>query len=193
MLRRLEQATNRPNDDDRKTAPLRLLSIVIVSFVLAMLTRIGLINHPLIYDELYQYLPSVSWQENQTFTVLDGIYDRAARFSQFIAFSFDVLGEQSAIAARLIPSVIPGALLVAIVVAWAYHVSGRVAALIALCFLLFWPKWHRGVSIHPLLRGTGGAFCNWSAPCLCRSGRDRDPVLAIGSFGFGWGFVFDCA
>ncbi len=149
MLRRLEQATNRPNDDDRKTATLRLLSIVIVSFVLAMLTRIGLINHPLIYDELYQYLPSVSWQENQTFTVLDGIYDRAARFSQFIAFSFDVLGEQSAIAARLIPSVIPGALLVAIVVAWAYHVSGRVAALIALCFLLFWPN---GIEVSQYIR-----------------------------------------
>ncbi|MBO9402567.1 hypothetical protein [Shimia sp. R9_3] len=149
MFGSLEENTALPSRDDTKSHLLRLLGIGLISFVMAMLTRVGLINHPLIYDELYQYLPSVSWQENQTFTVLDGIYDRAARFSQFIAFSFDVIGEQSAFSARLIPSVIPGALLVALIVSWAYHVSGRVAALIALCFLLFWPN---GIEVSQYIR-----------------------------------------
>ncbi len=138
------------SDKGRHVVRIALLILIGVSaFAAALLTRVGMINHPLIYDELYQYLPATSWQVNQTFAVLDGIYDRAARFTQLIALSFDIVGEQSAFAARLIPTVIPGALLVSLVVTWAYHVSGAVTASTALVFLLFWPN---GIEVSQYIR-----------------------------------------
>lgn len=138
-----------PGQDRGRVRFVPIVLVGVVAFAAAVLTRIGMIDHPLIYDELYQYLPAVSWQESRTFAVLDGIYDRAARFTQLIALSFGIVGEQSAFAARLIPAVIPGALLVSLVVAWSYHVSGAVTALIAFIFLLFWPN---GIEVSQYIR-----------------------------------------
>ncbi|MDP5220690.1 hypothetical protein Q5Y75_26230 [Ruegeria sp. 2205SS24-7] len=149
MTDKPEQNRVLTRQDHPATSLVALVLIGVAAFAAALLTRVGMIDHPLIYDELYQYLPSVSWQENQSFAVLDGIYDRAARFSQLIALSFGIMGEQSASAARLIPSILPGALLVSLVVAWAYRVSGVVTALIALVFLLFWPN---GIEVAQYIR-----------------------------------------
>ncbi len=142
----------RGNSSDQGRNNVHSITVVIIgliAFVLAVFTRTGMIDHPLIYDELYQYLPAVSWQEDRTLSVLDGAYTRAAHFTQVIALSFDILGEQSAFAARLIPAVIPGAVMVSMVVAWAYHVSGAVTALITLTFLLFWPN---GIEVSQYIR-----------------------------------------
>lgn len=133
----------------RQTRLIPTVLIGLAAFVAALFSRVGMIDHSLIYDELYQYLPAVSWQENQSFAVLDGVYDRAARFTQLIALSFSITGEQSAFAARLIPAVIPGALAVSLVVAWAYHAGGKIAALITLVFLMFWPN---GIEVSQYIR-----------------------------------------
>ena len=118
-------------------------------FIAAFITRSGMIDHPPIYDELYQFLPALSWYENQNFAILDGYYDRAARFTQLIALSFDIFGEKSTFAARLIPSIIPGALLVTVIFAWCYRVAGPVAALITAFFLLLWPN---GIEVSQYIR-----------------------------------------
>jgi hypothetical protein len=177
-------------DRDRQAASfVPIFLIGVAAFAAAFLTRVGMADHPLIYDELYQYLPAVSWQENQNFAVLDGIYDRAARFTRLIALSFGLMGEQSAFAARLIPTVIPGALLVSLVVAWAYHVNGAITALIALVFLLFWPngievsQYIRFYSIQGLLF-VAGALLVYLALADLRSLASQLAALAAAAFLF---------
>ena len=121
----------------------------LISFALALFTRTAMIGEPPIYDELYQMLPALSWQETGTFQVLDGVYDRAALFTRLIAASFGIMGTEDVVAARLIPSVIPGALLVSIVFLWTRAVIGPVAGWVVLVFLLLWPN---GIEVSQYIR-----------------------------------------
>ncbi|MEL6680038.1 MAG: hypothetical protein AAFQ51_15130, partial [Pseudomonadota bacterium] len=125
------------------------LVLTAIVFLLALGSRMGIVDHPPIYDELYQLMPAVSWQTEQSFAVLSGIYDRAAPFTQLIAFSFDVFNERSVAAARMIPTVLPGAALVAIMFFWARQVAGIVPACITAFFLILWPN---GIEVSQYIR-----------------------------------------
>jgi hypothetical protein len=104
---------------------------------------------PPIYDELYHLLPAMSLQETGTFSVLDGAYERAALYTRLVAFGFDLAGERSTAAARLMPSVLPGALLVSVMVVWTRLVAGWGAAAVVAVFMLLWPN---GIEVSQYVR-----------------------------------------
>lgn len=118
-------------------------------FALALVSRIGLISYPPIYDELYQMLPAGSLFQGGDFSVLDGVYDRAANFTRLIAFSFNVFGHDGVVAARLLPVAVPGALLVALVFFWARMTAGIIAGWIAAVFMILWPN---GIEVSQYVR-----------------------------------------
>lgn len=130
-------------------ASLRNVVTIGLVFLLALMSRLALLSHAPIYDELYQILPSLSWHADQTFNVLDGSYDRGAVFSKFIAFNFGLSGSSTIEAARLGPSVVPGVLLVAVVFAWTLYVCGPLAAFIVAFFLILWPN---GIGVSQYVR-----------------------------------------
>lgn len=125
-----------------RAAPGALTTAVyaVVLFGLALASRVALIDLPPVYDELYQMLPAKSWIERGDFAVLDGFYERSSLFTRIIALSFQAMGEMSVEAARLLPSVVPGALLVAVVFAWTRLVFGALAGWIVAIFVLLWPN-----------------------------------------------------
>lgn len=118
-------------------------------FALAILTRTGVIDLPPIYDEHYHILPAQSWLAEGTLRVLDGAYERGAIFTKLVALSFEIMGNREPLAARLIPSVIPGALLVVIVFLWTRMTIGAVAGWFVLVFLLLWPN---GIEVSQYIR-----------------------------------------
>lgn len=118
-------------------------------FALALASRIGLISYPAIYDELYQMLPAGGLFRGGDFSVLDGIYDRAPNFTRLIAFGFDLFGHDGVVAARFLPSVVPGALLVALVFVWTRLAAGAVAGWVVAVFLLLWPN---GIEVSQYVR-----------------------------------------
>ncbi len=144
--------------NERKLPPRRIglssawlvtaLSAALV-FAAALLTRTGVLDLPPIYDELYHLVPAMSWQTSGTLEVLDGSYERGAIFTRLVALGFALAGEQSTAAARLLPSAIPGALLVTVMFLWVRHVADRPAAWITLFFLLFWPN---GIEVSQYIR-----------------------------------------
>lgn len=121
----------------------------LLSFALALITRTAVIGEPLIYDEHYHVLPAQSWLAEGTLRVLDGAYERAAIFTKLVAASFEIMGSQDPAAARLIPSVIPGALLVTLVFLWTRAVIGTTAGWFVLVFLLLWPN---GIEVSQYIR-----------------------------------------
>ncbi|MEM7522393.1 MAG: hypothetical protein AAF360_01250 [Pseudomonadota bacterium] len=125
------------------------IALALPVFALALITRTGFIGLPPIYDELYQMLPAQSWRLNGDFAVLDGAYTRAAIFTKLIAFSFSVVGEEGPLAGRLIPSVLPGALLVSLIFVWTRLVIGALAGWFVLVFLLLWPN---GIEVSQYVR-----------------------------------------
>ncbi len=129
--------------ETRWTAPASSKStfvFAVLVFVLALTTRIALLNYPPIYDELYQMLPAQSWRVQGDFAVLDGVYDRAMIFTQLIALAFDLSGDDGVAAARFWPSTVPGALLVALVFAWTRASVGIFAGWVVAVFMLLWPN-----------------------------------------------------
>ncbi|MEO0360709.1 MAG: hypothetical protein AAF322_06355, partial [Pseudomonadota bacterium] len=125
-----------------RAAPGALTTAVyaLVLFGLALASRVALIDLPPVYDELYQMLPAKSWIERGDFAVLDGFYERSSLFTRIIALSFQAMEEMSVEAARLLPSVVPGALLVTVVFAWTRLVFGALAGWIVAVFVLLWPN-----------------------------------------------------
>ncbi|MCV6585595.1 MAG: hypothetical protein OIF47_08675 [Marinibacterium sp.] len=130
-------------------SPLLTAAATVLVFLVALVSRVSMLGLPPIYDEVYQLLPALSFQAQGDFAVLDGIYDRAHHFSQLVAFSLDLAGQQSMAAARFLPSVLPGALLVAVVFVWARIELGWIAALCVAGLLVFWPN---GVGVSQYLR-----------------------------------------
>jgi len=132
-----------------KSALWRSVVFGLAVFAAALVSRSGLISYPPIYDELYQLLPAESLLADNGYAVLDGIYDRARLYTQLIAASFQLMGNTDTATARLIPSAIPGALLVVLVSLWARAVIGPVAGWIVTGFLLFWPN---GIEVSQYIR-----------------------------------------
>jgi len=124
-------------------------AIYFVILTIALISRVALLELPPIYDELYQFLPSVNWANIETLSILDGIYSRAANFSRLIALSFDISGRQDLWTARFFPSVLPGALLVLVVFAWTRAIIGKPASLIVAGLMVFWPL---GIEVSQYIR-----------------------------------------
>jgi hypothetical protein len=115
-------------------------AFALLVFGVAVLTRTGIIGLPPIYDELYQTQPAMSLVNQGTYSVLDGAYERAWLFTRLIAFSYELSGNFGMTAARLIPSAIPGALLVVLVAVWTRLAIGAVAGWFVAVLLLLWPN-----------------------------------------------------
>ncbi len=128
---------------------LGFVGALVVVFALALVSRIAMVGAPPIYDELYQLVPALSFYAGEGFAVLDGTYDRASDFTRLIAASFDLTGGPSWWAARLIPSVLPGVLLVVAIFAWAWHVDRPGTAIIVAVFLILWPN---GIEVSQYIR-----------------------------------------
>ena len=129
-----------------------LSSEIVACFVvltITLISRLALLELPPIYDELYQFLPSVNWANIGTLSILDGIYSRAASFTRLIALSFDISGRQDLWTARFFPSVLPGALLVLIVFVWTRAIIGRPASWIVAGLMVFWPL---GIEVSQYIR-----------------------------------------
>lgn len=123
--------------------------VALLVFAAALISRTGMLDLPPIYDELYHLIPAMSWQETSTFAILDGTYERASIYTRLVVLGFDLAGERSTAAARFLPSVLPGALLVALVFVWTRLVAGWVAAAIVAVFTLFWPN---GIEVSQYIR-----------------------------------------
>lgn len=132
-----------------KPALWQLVLFGLVVFAAALVSRTGLIGLPPIYDELYHILPAESLLEGRGYAVLDGAYERARLYTQLVALSFQLMGDAEMASARLIPSAIPGAILVVIVSLWARAVIGPFAGMLTAVFLLFWPN---GIEVSQYIR-----------------------------------------
>lgn len=124
-------------------------AIAVLLFAVALVTRTGIVGLAPIYDELYHLIPAVSLQETGTFAILDGSYERASIYTRLVSLAFDLAGARDMAAARLIPSAIPGALLVVAMTVWTWRVAGTAAAAIVLLFLLLWPN---GIEVSQYVR-----------------------------------------
>jgi hypothetical protein len=128
---------------------LGLIAMTAVVFLIAVAFRVAMLDHPPIYDELYQMIPALEHLRSGTFRVLDGVYDRGAIFTRLVAWSVEQAGEPSVAAARFFPSVVPGAALVAVMFAWAWYRCGGVVAGLTAVFLLLWPT---GIEVSQYVR-----------------------------------------
>lgn len=68
-------------------------------------------------DEYYHLLAARSWQQDGSFAILDGVYNRAKLFTILVGTSFDLFGRSDLLIAR-VPSVICSAASVAIIFLW---------------------------------------------------------------------------
>ena len=89
-------------------------------------------------DELYHLLAAQSWLAEGRLRIADGIYDRAALFTIFVAQWLNLFGE-NLVVARL-PSVIAGTALVVLVFLWTRSVAGTLAAVLAALLLALDPE-----------------------------------------------------
>ncbi|UWQ21571.1 hypothetical protein [Jannaschia sp. W003] len=151
-------------------------------FAAALLTRTGILGLPPIYDELYHLLPAMSLQDAGTFAILDGSYERGALYTRLVAASWDLAGTRGMGAARLLPSAVPGALLVVVATVWVWRVAGLAAAAVSAVFLLLWPngievsQYVRFYALHGLATLVA-VLLVYEALCGARSGWHRSAVL----------------
>lgn len=105
---------------------------------LALALRLVHLDHPTRTDELYHFLAAQGWLTEGHLRIADGIYDRTALFTIFIAQLFKLFGEHMVVA-RL-PSVVAGTALVVLVFLWTRSVAGSLAAVIAALLLALDPE-----------------------------------------------------
>lgn len=116
--------------------PTLLISFTI-SFGLVCFISFANISHVPNYDEFYHLVPAISWNQNGTLGLLDGIYDRAASYTVMVAYSLDLFGV-SLESARM-PSILPGILLIAALFLWVYRQAGLGAATLSTTILSIMP------------------------------------------------------
>ena len=105
---------------------------------LALAVRLPNLDHVAELDELYHFFAAQSWLAEGQLRVADGVYDRTALFTIFLAQWLGVFGE-NLIVARL-PSLIAGAALVVLVFLWTRAVAGKLAALLTALLLALDPE-----------------------------------------------------
>ncbi len=105
---------------------------------LALAVRLPNLDHVAELDELYHFFAAQSWLAEGQLRVADGVYDRTALFTIFLAQWLGLFGE-NLIVARL-PSLIAGTALVVLVFLWTRAVAGKLAALFAAVLLALDPE-----------------------------------------------------
>ncbi|MEO1681218.1 MAG: hypothetical protein AAFU80_23980 [Pseudomonadota bacterium] len=122
---------------------------VLITLLLSLLTRVSLLDAPLVDDEFFHVLVAESWLEDRELSMLDGIYTRGAFFTKLVAISYALFGEVSWEAARIFPSVLTGVLLVGLITWWVHREVGPVAAASTAILLIFWPA---GIEVSQFVR-----------------------------------------
>ena len=103
-----------------------------------------------LFDELYHFLAAQCWLAEGQLRIADGIYERTALFTIFLAQWLGLFGE-SLVVARL-PSLIAGVALVVLVFLWTRTVAGNLAAVIAALLLALGPGERPDQPVYPFLR-----------------------------------------
>jgi len=123
--------------------------------LLALGVRLLHLDKPADFDELYHLLAGQSWLAEGELRIADGVYERTALFTIYLAGWMALLGE-SLVAIR-VPSVLAGAALVVVVFLWTRRVVSPSAAWIAALMLAFWrdatliSQFARFYALHALL------------------------------------------
>lgn len=131
---------------------------------LSFLTRIALLDAPLVDDEFFHVIVGDNWWKTGELAMLDGIYERGAIFTKLVASSFAIFGENSWTAARFIPATLPNILTVLVLTAWVYREVGRSTAVIFSGLFVFWPdgievaQFSRFYALHGLIFSVGIVF-----------------------------------
>jgi len=188
-----------PTTTSALTLGLSNLVIGVAVFVIVVVTRIAHLDAPPTYDELYHILAASSWIEDNSFRVLDGEYTRAPLYTILTGRTFELVGEESVVAARA-PNVILGAALAAAAAVWTRSVAGAIAGwIVALC-VVFWPSGiHlaqivRFYALHGLLFFVGAvAIYDLCRPGLTRLRRALTLVLGLAAFWLGYQFQVSTA
>jgi hypothetical protein len=105
--------------------------------LVAVAVRLIRLDHTPQWDEMYHVLAGKSWLANGTFAIADGQYNRAPLFTMMVAWFMGWFGE-GLVSARL-PSVLAGALGVALLFRFTTTQGGRTAGLLAAILLCFHP------------------------------------------------------
>lgn len=128
-----------PDDSPTKTSTIRLCLAGLGIFFVGLALRVGLLQAPPHFDELYHLLAAQGWLESGQFTILDGTYDRAAGFTLAVAALLDLTGHADLFTARLVP-LAAGSLLPVLLFLWVHLRAGRAAAWITAFLMVFWPQ-----------------------------------------------------
>lgn len=138
-----------------------------VLLVVAVALRVAQIDIGAQVDEVYHVLAGLSWLEEGTFAVGDGVYTRTPGFTVLVAGSLKLFGD-SLVAAR-IPALVFGLGWIALVFEWTRRVAGLRVAWIAGLFFAFDPgairlsQFARFYTLHGLLFWVGAAGVYWLA------------------------------
>jgi hypothetical protein len=153
--------------------------VTVLVGALALAIRLPNLDHVAGTDELYHFLAAQSWLADGQLKIADGVYNRTALFTIFVAQWLGLFGE-NLLVARL-PSLIAGVALIVLVFLWTRTVAGTVAAVIAALLLALDPE---HLQISQLIR-----FYSWhcllfwlGAVGIYRLGTSPPPT-------FGWSMV----
>ncbi|MDJ1009590.1 MAG: hypothetical protein QNJ13_17390 [Paracoccaceae bacterium] len=124
-------------DRNRVLAPAALLTALVV-FALAVLSRVGGLDRPPFFDELYHLMAGLSWLETGEFRIAEGTYRRAPLYSLITAGLLG-LGDGSVALVRF-SSTLLGAGLILVLYLWVRSFAGPVAAGLAAAAAIFWPE-----------------------------------------------------
>ena len=136
--------TNSPRD---KASIWVVVGATTMVFLMATATRLALISHYPLNDELYHVLAARSLLEFGEPRILHGVYERALEYTWLIAGVFSIFGES--LEAGRLTSVVFGSALVACIFAWVRHLAGWLAGLVAAVLAIFWPT---GILVSQFIR-----------------------------------------
>jgi len=120
----------------------------LLCFLAAAALRLGHLNAPPNYDELYHILAAKSWLKDGSLAIYQGSYERAPFYTILTAWMLDIGASPSVALARL-PNVFFGAMLAAGAALWTRKIAGRETGWIVALFLLLWPS---GIQVSQTVR-----------------------------------------
>ncbi len=136
---RSKLSENLTNTNVGRSTYLTVGFVFLSATVFFIITRLGLLDHLAIYDELYHKLTALSWKETAQPTILDGQYRRALFYTIANASIFEYFNTNDIYYPRLILSVLPAALMCASIISWIYLNAGLATSALVAVFLGFWP------------------------------------------------------
>ena len=146
---------------EKKFQFLNTSTFVLAVFLLSVLTRISLLDSPLVDDEYFHVLVGESWWKDRQLSMLDGFYGRGDTFTKLVALSFDFFDDTSWRAARIFPSLVAAILTICLLSWWVCRELGQAAGLFFAALLIFWPdgievsQFARFYALHGFLFSSG--------------------------------------